>query len=130
MKWQKAGLLEYIGIDIAEVSITQARGRWKDLRSGPRFDAAFYVLDAYEEKLQDHLPYTTLNQPKFDTVSMQFCMHYAWKEEGKARRMLENVSGFLRTGGTFLGTIPDSEQLLWVSHSTTFYHPLRYTLHN
>lgn len=48
----------------------------------------------------------------YDNVSMQFCMHYAFETAPKARMMMENVSRFLRKGGVFIGTIPDSEMLL------------------
>lgn len=48
----------------------------------------------------------------FDVVSMQFCMHYAFESEDKARMMLENVSVHMREGGIFIGTIPNSAQLL------------------
>jgi mRNA (guanine-N7-)-methyltransferase len=53
-----------------------------------------------------------LTEPPFDVVTMQFCMHYAFQSVSKARMMLENVSRYLKPGGTFIGTIPDSEQLL------------------
>jgi len=43
---------------------------------------------------------------------MQFCMHYAFETLQKARCMLENVTGNLRPGGVFIGTIPNSEILL------------------
>lgn len=43
---------------------------------------------------------------------MQFCMHYAFETASKARMMIENVSRYLRPGGIFLGTIPNSELLL------------------
>lgn len=43
---------------------------------------------------------------------MQFCMHYAFETESKARTMLENVSSHLDHGGTFIGTIPNDEKLL------------------
>ena len=43
---------------------------------------------------------------------MQFCMHYAFESEVKTRQMLENVTQFLRPGGVFIGTIPDSNNLL------------------
>jgi mRNA (guanine-N7-)-methyltransferase len=43
---------------------------------------------------------------------MQFCMHYAFESASKARMMIENVSRYLRPGGLFVGTIPDSVQLL------------------
>lgn len=48
----------------------------------------------------------------FDVTSLQFCMHYAFESEEKVRVMLDNVSRFLRPGGTFMGTIPDSANLL------------------
>lgn len=43
---------------------------------------------------------------------MQFCMHYAFESLEKARCMLENVSENLRSGGVFVGTIPNADQLL------------------
>ncbi|KAF7338460.1 mRNA cap guanine-N7 methyltransferase [Mycena venus] len=43
---------------------------------------------------------------------MQFCMHYAFESIQKARCMLDNVSRWLRPGGTFIGTIPNADQLL------------------
>lgn len=49
---------------------------------------------------------------KFDTVSMQFCLHYAFENEKKARIMLQNVSSKLRSGGYFIGTMPDSNWIV------------------
>jgi len=46
---------------------------------------------------------------------MQFCMHYAFESGPKVRLMLENASRYLRNGGKFVGTIPNSDQLLYVS---------------
>jgi mRNA (guanine-N7-)-methyltransferase len=54
-------------------------------------------------------------QRKFDVVSMQFCMHYAFKTPASARIMLENVASQLRYGGMFIGTIPDAELLVCVA---------------
>ncbi|KAF8429810.1 S-adenosyl-L-methionine-dependent methyltransferase [Tirmania nivea] len=45
----------------------------------------------------------------FDVVSMMFCLHYAFENEAKARRMLANVAGALKKGGRFVGTIPSSD---------------------
>ena len=45
---------------------------------------------------------------------MQFCMHYAFENIEKARMMLTNVSTNLRFGGMFVGTIPNSDLLLYV----------------
>lgn len=109
-KWAKARIREYIGVDIAEVSVQHARHRWETLRSRP-FDASFAALDCYEEPLSRAFPPEQLTTP-FDVISMQFCMHYAFETSQKARRMLDNVSRWLRPGGIFLGTIPNADQLL------------------
>lgn len=45
-KWSKAGTEEYIGIDLAAISIEQARSRYNSMRMP--FEANFYTLDAYE----------------------------------------------------------------------------------
>ncbi|KZT09419.1 uncharacterized protein LAESUDRAFT_722386 [Laetiporus sulphureus 93-53] len=110
-KWSKARIREYVGIDIAAISVEQARLRHMSLRGGPRFAASFFALDCYEHDLHDGLPPALLARP-FDVVSMQFCMHYAFESEKKARCMLKNVADNLRSGGIFIGTIPDSTQLM------------------
>lgn len=94
--------------DIAANSVEQARSRWKE---SSRFDAKFAALDCYTEPLSKGFTPAMLSQP-FDVVSMQFCMHYAFETLQKARCMLENVSKYLRTGGVFIGTIPNAEFLL------------------
>ncbi|GAA5951758.1 hypothetical protein JCM3765_003109 [Sporobolomyces pararoseus] len=109
-KWSKAGTDEYVGIDLAAVSVEQARSRWEYMRS-PRFPATFLTLDCFEESITEVLPPNEVTRP-FDVVSMQFCMHYAFETEQKARMMLENVSKYLRPGGVVIGTIPDAENLL------------------
>ncbi|BGO97491.1 mRNA cap guanine-N7 methyltransferase [Rhodotorula toruloides] len=107
-KWAKAGTDELVGLDIAEVSVEQARSRWQSLRT--RFPASFYALDCFESSIEEVLPASAVTRP-FDVVSMQFCMHYAFESEAKVRRMLENVSMYLKPGGVFIGTIPDEKQL-------------------
>ncbi|KAI6028341.1 guanine-N(7)-methyltransferase [Pisolithus orientalis] len=110
VKWEKARIRELIGVDIADVSIEQARDRWKGMRP-PRFTASFAALDCYTESLSKAFPPEKLAQP-FDVVSMQFCMHYAFETAEKARCMLQNISQWLRKGGVFLGTIPNADYLL------------------
>ncbi|KAH9857707.1 mRNA capping enzyme-domain-containing protein [Lenzites betulinus] len=109
-KWAKANVAEYVGLDIAAVSIDQARHRHATSR-GARFVADFFALDCYSHVLSDSLPPTLLATP-FDVVSMQFCMHYAFESETKARTMLKNVASWLRPSGVFVGTIPNAKQLM------------------
>ncbi|KAJ7219098.1 mRNA capping enzyme-domain-containing protein [Mycena pura] len=110
IKWANARVAEYFGVDIAAVSIDQARSRWQQRRNHS-FDATFASLDCYTEPLTKAFIPAKLATP-FDVVSMQFCMHYAFESIQKARCMLENVSRWLRPGGTFIGTIPNAEQLI------------------
>ncbi|GAA5938271.1 hypothetical protein JCM3775_002933 [Rhodotorula graminis] len=108
-KWTRAGTEEYVGIDIAAVSIAQAQQRYDTMR-GQRFPARFFTLDCFENPIEEVLPPHAVARP-FDIVSMQFCMHYAFETEAKVRMMLANVARYLKPGGVFVGTIPDSKNL-------------------
>jgi mRNA (guanine-N7-)-methyltransferase len=145
-KWQKAKVKEYVGVgacanvfpppvplvlipgltswfisvDIADVSIQQARSRYmqsatsRSSKGGSQLTASFFALDCYSNPLTDVIPPTSLPPmaEPFDVVSMQFCMHYAFENVQKARMMLENVTKWLRPGGVFVGTIPNDKLLL------------------
>ncbi|KAL1916688.1 uncharacterized protein VTP21DRAFT_5392 [Calcarisporiella thermophila] len=103
LKWDKARIAGYVGADVAEVSIRQAEERYRNLRRA-RFSAHFYALDCYTTPLT-----SVLRSPQtFHIVTMQFCMHYAFETEAKARMMLRNVTSNLARGGYFIGTIPDA----------------------
>ena len=99
-----------LSTDLASVSIEQARQRYESFR-GPRFEATFAACDCYGVSISAALDPVKLSTP-FDVVSMQFCMHYAFETEERARCMLDNVSRWLRPGGVFVGTIPNGGQLL------------------
>ena len=133
-KWQSApqpvGL--YVGIDPAEVSIDQARERYRELvqrnRGGrfgrgrppaPLFEAHFISQDAFGQSIGtipiirdvgfDDQGGSRWNGGGFDVVTMMFCMHYAFESEEKAKGMLRNVAGALKKGGRLVGTIPNSD---------------------
>ncbi|KAL1849358.1 hypothetical protein VTK73DRAFT_9922 [Phialemonium thermophilum] len=137
-KWQQSpqAVQLYVGLDPAEVSIEQARERYRQMRNrggggrgggrgghhrGPPsrlFDARFQIKDCFGESIGDidivrqvgfsSSPVSSGSRG-FDVVSMMFCMHYAFETEAKARQMLKNVSGALKKGGRFIGCIPDSD---------------------
>lgn len=136
-KWQQAPrpVELYVGIDPAEVSIEQARDRYRQMRSRNRpggrggrgvyndrrsqlFDAEFLAEDAFAYSLGDLGTIREVGfgagsrwgpSGGFDVVSMMFCMHYAFESEAKAKGMLANVSSCLRKGGRFIGVIPNSD---------------------
>ena len=138
-KWAQAPQTvgQYVGIDPAEVSIEQARERYRQMRHGGGggrggrgghhggrnkrvFEAAFLVDDAFANSLGD-LPIIRQigfgpgsrwgPSGGFDVVTMMFCMHYAFESEAKAQGMLSNVANSLRKGGRFIGVIPNSDVL-------------------
>lgn len=135
-KWQQAPQTVelYVGLDPAEVSIDQARERFRQMgsrggggrggrgghnrRPQPRlFEARFQVKDCFGEPLEEvdivrQVGFTQSNissERGFDVVSMMFCLHYAFENEAKARQMLKNVAGSLKKGGRLIGTIPSSD---------------------
>ncbi|KAI9742979.1 MAG: mRNA cap guanine-N7 methyltransferase [Claussenomyces sp. TS43310] len=137
-KWQSAPqpVELYIGLDPADVSIEQARERYRQMknrgrggrggyhsRPSPRlFRGEFIVQDCYGESIDkvslvNEIGFDSSGGPSrfggggFDVVSMMFCMHYAFESEEKARGMLRNVAGALKKGGRLIGCIPNSDVL-------------------
>ncbi|KAI1387959.1 guanine-N(7)-methyltransferase [Hypoxylon trugodes] len=134
-KWQQAPqrVRLYVGLDPADVSIEQARERYRSMshrgggrggRGGHRggrhhqhlFDGRFFVKDCYGESIEEidiirqvGFDQSPIGRSGWDIVSMMFCMHYAFESEEKARTMLQNVSGALKKGGRFIGCIPNSD---------------------
>ena len=124
MKWQSQNIELYVGLDPADVSIQQARDRYRQMQRKSRnlFHGEFIVRDCFGRSLAgvpiiDQVGFDRRNaDPRwggggFDIVSMMFCMHYAFESEEKARIMLSNVAGALKKGGRFLGVIPNSDIL-------------------
>ncbi|KAL0137163.1 guanine-N(7)-methyltransferase domain-containing protein [Mucor lusitanicus] len=107
IKWAKARIQHLVAADIANVSLEQMRKRYETLRDRT-FSAEFHAMDCYSELIAPKLD----KNMRFDTVSMQFCLHYAFENEHKARIMLQNVSTQLRSGGYFIGTMPDANWIV------------------
>lgn len=133
-KYQKAPVVPslYVGIDIADVSVQQARQRFEDDQRqrhrrgqrGPQMQAEFHVLDAFGRSLAE-IPIVRqvgfdpnagpgaviqarMGSGGFDVVSMMFALHYSFESETLARGMLKNVAGALKKGGRFIGVMPNS----------------------
>lgn len=114
IKWDKAKVGYYVGIDIADGSIEDCRTRFNgDADQNQRrkkftFPARLVCGDCFEvgldKALQDDGP--------FDICSCQFAMHYSWSTEARARQALANVSKLLRPGGTFIGTMPNANVII------------------
>jgi mRNA (guanine-N7-)-methyltransferase len=107
-KWMKQRISGLIGIDIADVSLNQARSRYKNIRN-KQFWADFCVGDAFADRIED-----IVHPDAFpvDLVSSQFTLQYSFESEERARTLLSNVSRALRRGGRFIGCIPNSDVIL------------------
>ncbi|KAK5163966.1 mRNA cap guanine-N7 methyltransferase [Saxophila tyrrhenica] len=135
-KWEKAPTVPnlYVGCDIADISITQAKERWAESQQRSRgrhrrdaaMEAQFYVQDTFSKPLGEIPlirqvgfnpnagPGSGVIQPGmmmggFDVVSMMFALHYSFETEELARGMLKNVAGALKKGGRFIGVMPNSD---------------------
>ncbi|CAA6668766.1 unnamed protein product [Spirodela intermedia] len=114
IKWDKARVGYYVGIDIAEGSIEDCRTRYNGetdqhmRRKRFSFPARLFCGDCFEARLDKILA----DDSPFDICSCQFALHYSWSTEARARRALENVSALLRPGGTFIGTMPDANVIV------------------
>jgi mRNA (guanine-N7-)-methyltransferase len=49
---------------------------------------------------------------QIDLVSCQFAFHYSFESLAQAECMLKNASESLRSGGYFIGTIPNANELV------------------
>ncbi|KAG9454317.1 hypothetical protein H6P81_007221 [Aristolochia fimbriata] len=114
IKWDKAKVGYYVGIDIAEGSIEDCRTRYngdadQNLRRRKfTFPARLICGDCFEVRLDKVLE----DDAPFDICSCQFALHYSWSTPARARRALANVSALLRPGGTFIGTMPDANVII------------------
>ncbi|KAF6166595.1 hypothetical protein GIB67_005457 [Kingdonia uniflora] len=114
IKWDKAKIGYYVGIDIAEGSIEDARQRYNGQdghHKQPKrhsFPARLICGDCWEVRLDRALK----DDAPFDVCSCQFAMHYSWSTEARTRRAFANISSLLRPGGTFIGTMPDANVLV------------------
>lgn len=99
IKFQKAKVSVYLGVDIADVSIQHAKDRFKG-----GFHAQFMVLDCFNQPLN--------LSSQFDFVNAQFCIHYAFSSDESVNMLLRNVSNNLRKGGLFVASFPDKSRLI------------------
>ncbi|KAG6541937.1 hypothetical protein Mapa_016662 [Marchantia paleacea] len=100
IKWDKASISYYVGVDVAEGSIEDARNRYNgdtdhaQNRKAFSFPARLVCADCFEVPLDEALK----DLPSFDICSCQFALHYSWSTEERARQTLHNVTTMLLPG--------------------------------
>jgi len=122
-KWQRAGVSHVVGVDIAATSIEQCKDRYHEMKGRNRdrvYAGEFYAVDCTKQRTRDFYRDKDI---KFDLVSCQFALHYCFESLPQAECMLRNISENLKKGGFFIGTTPDSNDImarLQSSGSNTF----------
>jgi mRNA (guanine-N7-)-methyltransferase len=92
----------YYGVDVSSRSIEEAQKRWRSLREKMiskdsssknfNFHPFFLVADA-------HLSLLPSPAQKYDLVSIQFALHYAFESEQRLDGLLSNITRYLVRGG-------------------------------
>src|SRR5687767_9226277 len=73
------------------------------------FSAQFIAADCTRENLKSKYDKPNIG---FDLVSIQFSFHYCFESLTQAECMIRNASESLKIGGFFIGTIPDSNEII------------------
>lgn len=114
LKWRNGNILHLVATDIAEVSLRQCEKRYNEMKgkSGrrPLFSAEFVLADSSKDRLIEQLGDKNI---QFDMTSCQFSFHYSFESERQARQMIRNAVERLRSGGFFIGTLPDANRIMY-----------------
>ncbi|XP_015363309.1 PREDICTED: mRNA cap guanine-N7 methyltransferase [Diuraphis noxia] len=111
-KWRNSSCMEYlIAIDISPGAISNCHSRYKEMKARNRylFDAQFIVADCTRVKINTLFKDSCM---KLHLVSCQFAFHYCFESIQQAECMLKNVSENLVSGGIFIGTIPNANEIV------------------
>ena len=121
-KIKRAKYAEIIGMDIDYKNIKEAQEWYKNMVPFPKPKASYFRGDSSKliwpvqacgetetEKIKtrEYIPTKYL----FDTVSLQFCFHYFFKDEISLRTIIQNINDNLKIGGFVIGTTFDGEKI-------------------
>ncbi|XP_069425148.1 mRNA cap guanine-N(7) methyltransferase isoform X2 [Ovis canadensis] len=114
LKWKKGRIDKLVCTDIADVSVRQCQQRYEDMKNRCRdneyiFSAEFITADCSKELLIDKF---RDQEMCFDICSCQFVCHYSFESYEQADVMLRNACERLSPGGYFIGTTPNSFELI------------------
>ncbi|XKL60618.1 hypothetical protein PGB90_007675 [Kerria lacca] len=116
LKWKNNDVKHVICVDVAKISVEQCEQRYNEMKERTFnskhkniFSAEFIVADCTKVRLKDY--FQKKNQ-LLDIVSCQFSFHYSFESLSQAECMIRNAAENLRSGGFFIGTIPDANDIV------------------
>lgn len=107
-KWSDAKYEKVIGIDISENCIEQSNDFYNNY-NGDKPDVEYYCGDSSKlifpnYDINNLLEKVIPSKYIFDVVSIQFCLHYFFKNEKLLNGLLLNITDNLKIGGYLIGT--------------------------
>ena len=121
-KIKKAHYAEVVGMDIDGKAVKFAQEFYQKRIPKPK-PKAFYVrgdsskliwpeqATAFSEADKIYTKKYIPTKYYFDTISIQFCVHYFFKNEISLRTMMQNLNDNLKIGGYVIGTCFDGERI-------------------
>tara|TARA_B100000780_G_scaffold250841_5_gene197185 strand:- start:1176 stop:3908 length:2733 start_codon:yes stop_codon:yes gene_type:complete len=118
-KWRNANLKRIVGIDIDKPGLKYAMNYYKKFpRPKPSVyfawgDSSKLIFPNYDTgiddmsklRLKEYIP----DKYSFDIVSVQFSLHYFYKERDTIENLIQNIHDNLKKGGHFIGTCFDGK---------------------
>ena len=114
MKFRNKHPKLYIGLDISQEALTEARRRHKggNIRYPADFMQGNLMLpETYTEIRRKVQAFGIMEDAPFDVISMQLALHYLVGSEAEARLFFDNIFKLLKPGGRFIATFPCSNRI-------------------
>ncbi|KAK3085647.1 hypothetical protein FSP39_006590 [Pinctada imbricata] len=117
LKWKKGKISKVVCADIAGTSVEQCESRYNEILERNKreryftemFTAEFITADCTKTRLRAMYKDPSM---KFDLASCQFSFHYCFESFPQAQTMLQNACECLELGGYFIGTTPNSYEIM------------------
>ncbi|KAL8538767.1 hypothetical protein ACS0TY_000685 [Phlomoides rotata] len=109
-KWDAAQIGHYIGIDVVTSGVSEVREAWESRRKA--YTSEFLEFDPCVEDVDLHW------KNKENQADVVFCMLHlplCVETEEQERKLMQNVSSLLKSGGYFVGITPDSSTI-WAKY--------------
>ncbi|GAQ91110.1 mRNA capping enzyme family protein [Klebsormidium nitens] len=100
-KWHRLGIHDAMGLDASEEAILEARKRNKTCKTAYRF-----VIADVCNRLERYA-----RQERWDVITCNFAIHYLMEDPEKFANLLSAVSGALKPGGYFIGTVQNGDRV-------------------
>ena len=100
-KWAHCNISNYVGVDISDASIEEAKNRSKKI-SDVEFDFHIMPIEKFFKSLDKNT--------KYNIISLQFVLHYIIDSMDSLEQLIDCCRQHLNTDGVIIGTIVNSQE--------------------